>query len=114
MIVFLTPSLGFFNTKWHMIKGQIPARNHVSGYKDYLYLYNIQLNGTLDTLGSTWENFKTKSGEATQIPELARAAVPIAILVAHVITATFIINRIETKKFHQIWYSKCNNKHVLF
>ena len=106
MIVFLTPSLGFFNTKWHMIKGQIPAKWH--------YFYNIQLNGTLDTLGHTWENFKTKSGEATQIPELARAAVPIAILVAHVITATFIINRIETKKFHQIWYSKCNNKHVLF
>ena len=77
--------------------GKIPARPlSTSTY----YLYDIQPNGTKVTLIDAWENFKLKSEEVTMVPEVTRAGVPLAILVAHIITASLIINRIGSQFNH--------------
>ena len=97
MIIFLTPSLGFFNTKWHDDRGQILARDHIPGNPNYPYIYDLQPNGSWIKFGDAWENFKRKDDEILQMPEFARALIPIAIFVAHILTASFIINRIGSK-----------------
>ena len=77
--------------------GEIPARNNRPGISDLIYLYDIQQNGSVLLFGDAWKNFQTRSDEATQMPEFARAVVPIAIFVAHIIIASFIISRIDSK-----------------
>ena len=86
--------------------GKIPARNNHPGSQNYPYLYDIQPNGSQLRLGDAWENFKMKNDEPTQMPEFTRAVVPIAILMAHIFTASFIINRIGSK-LNQNYNSKC-------
>ena len=79
--------------------GEIPARNIEPGdsWLYDLYIYDIQQNGSALLFGNAWKNFQTRSDEATQMPEFARAVVPISIFVAHIIIASFIINRIDSK-----------------
>ena len=97
LIIFFTPSLGFFNSRWHIKMAQIPARNNRPGNSNELYLHAIQQNGSLLPFGDAWKHFQTKSDEATQMPEFARVVVPVTIFVAHIIIASFIISRIEPR-----------------
>ena len=105
LIIFFTPSLGFFNSGWHMRMGQIPARNSRPADSDYLYLYDIQQDGSVLLFGDAWKHFQTRSDEATQMPQFARAFIPIAIFVAHIIIASFVISRIEPRL-----NQNCNSK----
>ena len=79
--------------------GQIPARDKYE--LRVRYLYDIQQDGSELLFGNAWKHFQTSSDEAKQMPEFARAAVPIAIFVAHIIIASFIISRIFSD-FNQI------------
>ena len=111
LIIFFTPSLGLFNSSWHIKMGQITARNTVP---DFLYIYDIQQNGSVLLFGDAWKHFQTRSNEATQMPEIARAAVPIAIFVTHIIIASFIISRIEPRlnqNSNLLETSSCNKMH---
>ena len=85
--------------------GEIPARNNDPEYSDDPYLYDIQQNGSALLFGDAWKHFQTRSDEATQMPQFARAIIPIAIFVAHIIIASFIISRIEPRLNHN-----CNSK----
>ena len=97
LIVFFTPSLGFFNSRWHSKMGEIPARNNEPLISELIYLYDIQQNGSVLLFGDAWKHFQTRSDEATHMPEFARVAVPITIFVAHIFIASFIISRIEPR-----------------
>ena len=74
--------------------GQTQAKNHMG---TTTFIYDIQQNGSVLLFGDAWKHFQTRSEEATQMPEFARAVVPIAIFVAHIIIASFIISRIESR-----------------
>ena len=70
--------------------GQIPARNNDQFSYDFYNIYDINESDSLILFGDTWSQFQTRSDEVTQMPEFARATVPIAILMGHIITASYI------------------------
>ena len=75
--------------------GQIPARNNDPAGSYLIYIYDIRSNGSMLLLGDAWENFRTRNDQVTEMPEFARAVVPITIFVGHIIITSFIISRID-------------------